>query len=147
MDSEQLNEYLKRRLKDTKILINMQILSQSIKKLMVQIFLILPQKTLKGGKYRVDQLKISKSWLKKLKGVSVFFSRAFIYSLIIPNTYLFLCFSFLLLIVKPAQKTHSRYRRATRCVISSLTRVNAKWLDLSIVVILASWHTCLIYIL
>ena len=32
---------------------------------------------------------------------------------IIPNTYLFLCFSFLLLIVKPAQKTHSRYRRAT----------------------------------
>ena len=27
----------------------------------------------------------------------------------------YLCFSFLLLIVKPAQKTHSRYRRATWC--------------------------------
>src|SRR5205823_12801657 len=29
------------------------------------------------------------------------------------NTYLFLCFSFLLLIVKPAQKTHSPYLRST----------------------------------
>ncbi|GBB98661.1 hypothetical protein RclHR1_32920001, partial [Rhizophagus clarus] len=37
------------------------------------------------------------------------------HSPIIPNTYLFLCLSFLLLIVKPAQKTHSRYRRATWC--------------------------------
>ncbi|GBC04945.1 hypothetical protein RclHR1_05970002 [Rhizophagus clarus] len=37
------------------------------------------------------------------------------YSPIIPNTYLFLCFSFLLPIVKPTQKTHSRYRRATWC--------------------------------
>ncbi|GBB96446.1 hypothetical protein RclHR1_27590005 [Rhizophagus clarus] len=38
-----------------------------------------------------------------------------LYNHIIPNTYLFLCFSFLLLIVKPAQKTHSRYRRSTWC--------------------------------
>ncbi|GBB84282.1 hypothetical protein RclHR1_01090021 [Rhizophagus clarus] len=45
--------------------------------------------------------------------VSETHSRTVSHSPIIPNTCLFLCLSFLLLIVKPAQITHSRYRSAT----------------------------------
>ncbi|GBB94254.1 hypothetical protein RclHR1_02320009 [Rhizophagus clarus] len=54
---------------------------------------------------------VKKGWKKHDRN---FLSSSVIF-VIIPNTYLFLCLFFLLLIVKPAQKTHSRYRRATRC--------------------------------
>ena len=53
------------------------------------------------------------NYFKELLKPGMFFHSRDIFA---NNTeYLFLCFSFLLLIVKPAQKTHSRYRRATRC--------------------------------
>ncbi|GBC03772.1 hypothetical protein RclHR1_05300013 [Rhizophagus clarus] len=68
--------------------------------------------------------------INEIKGGKFFFSCTFIYFPIIPNIYLFLCFSSLLLIIIPAQKTHSRYRRATHCWASNFDQIRVNYPDL-----------------
>jgi len=106
LNSEQLNEYLRRRLKDTKninkhantITVDQEVDGSNFLDLTLENLLLI--------QIPLGPAKDIEKLIKEIKGGKRFFSRAFIYSPIIPNTYLFLCFSFLLLIVKPAQKTH-----------------------------------------
>ncbi|RGB24438.1 hypothetical protein C1646_676378 [Rhizophagus diaphanus] len=69
------------------------------------------------------QDKVKVDILRNLLPPSMFFhSRPDVsYSPIIPNTYIILCFSFLLLIVKPAQKTHNVIVAQLVAGIGSLT--------------------------
>jgi hypothetical protein len=52
--------------------------------------------------------------IDQIKGKKKGKRTSFLPTPLIPNTYIILCFSFLLLIIKPALKTYSRYRRATK---------------------------------
>jgi hypothetical protein len=116
LNSELLNEYLRRRLKDTKNInkhANTITVDQEVDG---SNFLDLTLDNLLSIQIPLGPAKDIEKLINEIKGGNraSFFQRFYMFA---NNTeYLHnLVPFFLLLIVKPAQKTHSRYRSATRC--------------------------------